>query len=501
MNRKAIKNFIVGLLSQIIILILGLIVPRIILTHYGSDTNGLMNTITQIFTYMALLEAGISQASMNALYKPVANDNKEEISVVMSASRRYYRKISYIYLAAVIILAIVVPFVLRTDIDYWTIFVFVIFEGLSSVVAFYFINTWTCFLNAGGKSYIVNTITLLNRMLCYGVRIILALYSINIAFIQIGYFAVSLIQLAIYYFYMRKKYGWIDYKAASKEYKLPNRNAFIASEVAWTVFSSTDLIVLSIFVSTSMASVYSTYNMVFVALNGILSSLYNALKYNLGQVYHVDKEKYKKIHDLFNSIFIGITTIFMCVAYWLIIPFIRLYTEGVTDINYIYAGLPLMFCLVQMFSWCRMVGGTLINISGRAKQAIPANITVALLNLILSLILVHFFDIIGVLFATVISLPVILIYNNYISDIKVIGRKPWKTISIMGVNILIFLITIVAKELAADINIVNYWQFVIAGVVFTIIYSIIVVSLNMIVNKDLIALFKRFLNKKHKIDL
>ena len=111
MNKKNIKNFIVGLSSQIIILILGFIVPRIILTHYGSDTNGLMNTITQIFTYMALLEAGISQASKNALYKYITSDNRDEISVVMSASRRYYRKISYIYFVAVIVLAIIVPFI------------------------------------------------------------------------------------------------------------------------------------------------------------------------------------------------------------------------------------------------------------------------------------------------------------------------------------------------------------------------------------------------------
>ena len=92
MNKRNVKNFAVGLISQVIILVLGFVVPRIILTHYGSDTNGLMNTITQIFTYMALLEAGISQASRNALYRHIINDDKHEISVVMSASRRYYRK-------------------------------------------------------------------------------------------------------------------------------------------------------------------------------------------------------------------------------------------------------------------------------------------------------------------------------------------------------------------------------------------------------------------------
>ena len=494
MNRKVIKNFIVGLLSQVIILILGLIVPRIILTHYGSDTNGLMNTITQIFTYMALLEAGISQASRNALYKHIINDNKNEISVVMSASRRYYRKISYIYLAAVVCLAVVIPFILRTEIDYWTIFVFVIFEGLTSVVAFYFINTWTCLLTASGKSYIVNTLTLLNKILCYGIRIILALYSINIAFIQVGYFAVSLIQLGIYYIYMLKKYNWIDYKAASKEYKLPNRNSYITTEVAWTVFSSTDLIVLSIFVSTSLASVYSTYNMVFVALNGLLNSVYSALNYNLGQTYHLDKTRYTKLHDLFNSIFIGGMTVLMCTAYWMIIPFIKLYTAGVNDINYIYTILPLLFCLVQMLSWSRMTAGTLINIAGRVKPAIKVNILEAAINVILSVILVQFYEIIGVLIATVVALPLKLFYCNYIADVKIMNRKVWKTASIVGINFVVFALAVIVYQFI-DITIYSYLLFFGYCAAFFILFAVIVIIANIFVNRDLLKIYKLLKNR------
>ena len=483
MKNKNITNFAVGLISQLVILVLGFVVPRIILTHYGSDTNGLMNTITQIFTYMALLEAGISQASRNALYQHVVNNNRDEISVIMSASRRYYRKISYIYLAAIVVLAVVVPFILQTAIDYWTIFFFVLFEGLTSVVAFYFVNTWTCLLRSDGKTYIYNAINLLNKILCYGIRIIFALYSINIAFIQVGYFAVSLIQLGIYYAYMHKKYGWIDYKAAPKEYKLADRNSYILTEIAGTVFSSTDLIILSIFVSTSMSSVYSTYNMIFVALNGLLNSVYMALNFNLGQVYHIDIDRYKKLHDQFNSIFVGGMTAMLCVAYWLTIPFITLYTEGVTDINYIYQWLPLCFCLVQLLSWSRYIAGNLTGVAGYAKPTSYISVVEATINLIGSLILVQFLGIMGVLIATVAALPVKVIYCNYIADIKVMKRKPWKTISILGVNYAIFIATVFIKELVADIVIENYWQFIVAGLVLAVGYSIVVVVLNVLVNR------------------
>ena len=496
MNKQILRNSLVGFGSQIIVLILGFIVPRIIMTHYGSDTNGLMNTITQIFTYMALLEAGISQASRNALYKYIIKDDRENISVIMSASRRYYRRIAYIYLAAVIVLSVVVPFILKTEIDYWTIFFFVIFEGLTSVVAFYFINTWTAFLNASGKTYVTNALTLLNKILCYGVRIVLALYSINIAFIQVGYFAVSLVQLGIYSIYMHKKYGWIDYKAAPKDYKLADRNSYIITEIAWTAFSSTDLIILSIFVSTSLSSVYSTYNMIFVALNGLLNSVYFALNYNLGQTFHADPERYKKLHDSFNSIFIGGMTALICVAYWLTLPFVSLYTEGVTDINYIYRWLPIFFCLVQLLSWSRYVAGNLSGLGGYAKQTSYVSLVEAGINIIGSLVLVQFFDITGVLIATVAALPLKVVYLNYIADIKIMKRSPWKTISIIGINYAIFAATVLIKELAIDLPIHNYWQFILAGCILVLIYGLIVFGLNLLVNRNLLSIFKT-LRKKH----
>lgn len=494
MNKKIIKNTVVGLGSQVIILILGLIVPRIIMTHYGSDTNGLMNTITQIFTYMALLEAGISNASRNALYKYIVKDDRDGISLIMSASRRYYRRIAYIYLAAVVALSFVVPFILKTEIDYWTIFFFVIFEGLTSVVAFYFINTWTAFLTASGKTYITNSLTLLSKVLGYGVRITLALFNINIAFIQVGYFAVSLIQLSIYYVYMRKKYGWIDYKAAPKDFRLADRNAYIVTEIAWTAFSSTDLIILSMFVSTSLSSVYSTYNMVFVALNTLLNSIYSALNYNLGQAYSNDLEQYKRLHDIFHSFFVSCMTILMSVAYILIISFVRLYTSGVTDINYVDARLPIFFCLVQMMSWSRYVAGNLSGIAGYAKQTSYISLIEAAINIIVSLVLVQFLGILGVLIGTVSALPLKVVYLNWLADRKIMKRSPLKTVLVLLINYAIFAATVVLC-LFWQVSIANYLEFVLWGLGLFVLYCLVVFGLNAIVNKDLLRLPKMLLRK------
>ena len=156
-NKKAFTiNVITSLASQAIVIILSLVIPRLILENYGSDTNGLTSTVTQIFTYLALLEAGISQAAKNALYKPFKEKDRDSISHIWSLARRTYRRVSYIYLGAVVALAVIIPFALKTDVDFWTIFALVLFEGLTNVIPFYFTSGWPAILFLDGKTYIIN---------------------------------------------------------------------------------------------------------------------------------------------------------------------------------------------------------------------------------------------------------------------------------------------------------------------------------------------------------
>lgn len=494
MKRNVGLNFFVGTFSQILILALGFVVPRIILTHHGSDTNGLINTITQIFAYMALIEAGIGQAAQNELYPYVKRNDKKGMSLIMSVAGRYYRKIAGMYAGAVLILAIVLPFVLKTNVNYFTVSFYIFFEGLTALVGFYYTSTFSFFLFANGRTYVVNSINLLVRVLGYGVKIILVIFELNIVFIQIGYFVVSLIQLALYQAYMKKNYGWIDYNAVQKDFKLKDRNAYVITEIAGTVFSSTDMIVLSIFMSTAISSVYSTYNMVFIALQTLLEGAYNSLKYVLGQTYHVDMEKYKKVHDIYNSVFVGGMTILVCVAYLLIIPFVKIYTRGVNDINYFYTWLPLCFCLVQLLSRSRSISGNLTGVAGYAKPVSYISCIEAVINIVLSIVLVQFWGIYGVLIATVCALPIKVLYVNYIAEKKIMKRSPGKTIRIFLVNYMIFGITVLIN-CYINLEISSFTIFVFYGVVFIIIYTGITVGANILVNRELMSIVGNILKK------
>ncbi len=493
-SSKLGKNVTVGIGGQILVMLLGFVLPRVMIAGYGSDVNGLLGTISQIFSYMALLEAGVGQAAKNALYQPIVKNDRDGISFILSISRNYFRRLTIYYGAGIVLLAVGAPFVLNTEVGAFVIAAVVLLEGMSGVLSFFFVQTISTMLVADGRSYINNTIIVTDKILCYAVRIILAGFGVNIVLLQAAYFLITVAKVFIYYIYFRKAYAWVDLHAASKHEKLKDRNAYIITEVAWTLFSSTDMIVLSVFVDTKMSSVYYVYNMIFSGLNSLLNAVYSSINYLLGQTYHNDLKKYEKMHDAFISVFVGGMTVLVSAAYILCLPFIKLYTYGVTDINYVYEVLPLLFCLVQLISWSRYIGGNLTGIAGYAKKTSYISLAEAFVNIFLSLVLVGKFGIVGVLAATVVALPLKVLWCIYISDKKVMHRSYKKTIAILGINYVFFAFVVVfGKFLPLNIN--NYGQFAIYAVIVTALLAAIGSGLNFVVNPYCFQILKKLLKR------
>ena len=85
-GKRIIKIFGYGVISQVVTLLLGIIIPKLMIVSYGSEVNGLLSSIRQVFVYVALLEAGIGTASLQALYAPVALGDNKRICEIMAAT-------------------------------------------------------------------------------------------------------------------------------------------------------------------------------------------------------------------------------------------------------------------------------------------------------------------------------------------------------------------------------------------------------------------------------
>ena len=80
------NNLISSLVYQVVLISLGFLLPRLYLENFGSEVNGVLSTVKQIFVYLFLLEAGVGLASTQALYGRIGKEDYQSVSEVLAAT-------------------------------------------------------------------------------------------------------------------------------------------------------------------------------------------------------------------------------------------------------------------------------------------------------------------------------------------------------------------------------------------------------------------------------
>lgn len=136
---KALKlNMITSLLNELVILISGLILPRLILLNFGSASNGLVSSVLQFLGFSAILRAGIGGATRAALYKPLAEQDSVSINGIMVATNRHMKKIGAIIGIGIIIFSIVYPLIVRDEYEWFDAFSMVLIIGVGTFIDNFF---------------------------------------------------------------------------------------------------------------------------------------------------------------------------------------------------------------------------------------------------------------------------------------------------------------------------------------------------------------------------
>ena len=141
-------NILCTTLSQLVTIASGLIVPRLLLSTFGSEANGLVSSITQFLNYIALVEGGIGSVVLASLYKPLAESNNNKLSRVLKASNRFFNQIAFIFLGYTIVLGCVYPFLINSDYSWVYVFSLTLILAVGSFVQYCFSITYKLLLQA-----------------------------------------------------------------------------------------------------------------------------------------------------------------------------------------------------------------------------------------------------------------------------------------------------------------------------------------------------------------
>ena len=289
----------------------GLILPREILAHYGSEMNGVVHSISQFLSYTVLPEMGIGAVIPAALYAPLAAGDSQKISAILSSGRKVLRRIGFICAGYVILLAILFPSISGIP----AALPLVIVLGISRVVHYMAGQPEQFLVISDQKGYVIYILAAVSQIVNTVVQVILIrsgapLYAVKLAGTLIGFIQIGLILL-----YVKRHYD-IDRKVQYTEEPIPQKWNGIAQHVAYFVLENTDIILLTLFSTFQEISVYSVYFMVISGIRQIFFSVTYSIQPKLGELQvREDKGELRRFFASFERwIHVATVLAFGCVA-------------------------------------------------------------------------------------------------------------------------------------------------------------------------------------------
>ena len=499
MRKKLLaKNTVASLLSQITALVCGFILPRLFLEYFGSEVNGLVNSITQFLGVISFLELGVGAVVQSSLYKPLAEGDKQQVSRVMVSADRFFRRLAQILLGYVLLLVTVYPLIANQSFGYLYTATLIAAISISSFSQYYFGIVNSLLLNADQRGYIqynAQTITVvLNTVVC--------VFMIKLGgSVQLVKLTTSLIYLArplALRIYVNRRYQ-IDWKIQYDGEPIQQKWNGVAQHIAAVVLDGTDTIVLTLLSTLSNVSIYSVYFMVIKGVKTLFLSMTNGIQSLLGELWA--RQELEELRKTFGwtewCIHTGTTFVFSCTAA-LIVPFVRVYTAGINDANYIKPAFAILLTLANAMHCLRLPYNIMVLAAGHYKQTQKNYIVAATINIVLSVLTVKAWGLIGVAIGTFAAMAYQTVWLA-IYDSKHFVSWPMKSVIKQFAVDGITAVFIVVISGILTMHSVTYLSWIMLAIVTALLAVIITAFLNFIVYKEkMMALIHILLKGKRK---
>lgn len=421
-SRKALINTSAALLEEVVSVVCGFILPMMILQTFGSASNGLTASITQILNVSVLLRAGVGGATRAALYRPLAQRDKREVDAIMKATAIFMRKIALLLGSFIVVFACIYPFFVADDFGWLFAFTLVLVIGISTFAESLFGITYQILLQADQREYVFMVIKTAVVALNTSISVVLMNAGAGIHVVMLGSsLALVLLPISVN-LHVTRSYR-IDKSVEPDTVALDQRWDSFAHQAAVFVSNNLSIITLTIFSSLKEVSVFVVYNLVGAALKRVVTSITNGIEAAFGNMIARDEgTSIRRSLDIVEGVvFLIATTMFTC-AGLLISQFVAIYTKGITDVNYTRPVFAMLF-LVSMFFFCvRLPYQLIIQAAGHYRQTRRGAMAEIVINVVVSVVCVIYFGLVGVAIGALLASLFRMSYNALYVDRVLVQR-------------------------------------------------------------------------------
>ena len=283
---------------------------------------------------------------------------------------------------------------------------------------------------------------------------------------------------------MKRKYQ-LRNVSDTESVAVPQKRDGVIHHLAYFIHRNTDVVILSLFSSLANVSTYTVYHMVIAILEQFLSSVSSGLSGVVGNlIARGEIKQLNQLVDRYESWNNALSTAVATVCAVLILPFVAVYTKGVTDAQY-YQPVFAMLLIAGSYGYSiRHPFGCVVSAAGHYKETKAGAVGEVALNLGLSLALVKPLGLVGVALGTFVSMFFRTIYTVVYLSKHILHRPAYKFFLRLACNVAAGIGLAMLVRNTFDLNVSSIGELFFCAVKVSGIIFPVFIAINMVLRID-----------------
>ena len=491
-------NIITSLLSRLVSTACGIVVPWAMIKNFGSATYGVTSSIAQFLSYIALLEGGVGRVGRAELYAPLANKDEYEVSRVYHAIKRFFGIVAVTFVFYTLVLSLEYYDMARIDVlDRRTVFWLIWIISASTLAKYFSGLTNLTLLQADQKQYISFTIVMIATIANAVMIVVLANSGCSVVLVKTASSITYVMQPVCYAIYVKKHYRLVN--VGKNHSKLEQKWTGMGQHIAYFLHQNTDVVLLTLFADIRLVAVYNVYKLVVSNLARIAVSFTGGMEAVFGELFvKNEKEQLQKTFWKYKYMLTFVTIVMFGTAAVMIIPFVRLYTKGVTDVNYIRPVFAMVILIAEALECAVHPCSSLPISANKLKETRWGSYGESLVNIGLSMILIWWNPLLGIAIGTLCAALVKNIYYIWYAARKILGIRFRELLKIFLFTVFVLSFCSAVGIFAANSELIaNYFLWVLFGILSVILISAGTAAISALLYPDELKWMLKFVKSKY----
>ncbi len=487
MNKS--KQSILTALSAISLTLLNgvfaLLITKLVIVEYGSDFNGLNSTASQFISMLLVIEGGFTIATNVALFTPMASNDKLAINKILSATRKIFNKIGISFFLIGSGASIGYALIINSDLSIKTSFLVFFMTIISTSFNLFYATKYRILLQSENKEYILNGIQIATLILTQMLILATIIFNGHMLLVRFSTMLGAILNSLLIAHITKKRYEGINFGEEPDYEAISGTKDIFIQKITSMIYSTIPILFISGTVGTVYASVYVVYNNVFRLLKSVIYAFINAPRMGFGKLIAERESDYVlRIFLQYEFIVNYVMFTLLSTAAVLIMPFISLYTIGITDTNYYNWIIALLLICITFFEIIHIPSGNIINMAGKFKVGRKIQSFASIVLVIVMIIGNIAFGFYGILLSVLVTavllafLEILYIHSRYFAGATSNFLK-------LIIPSLVVMVPISLLEIKSLPQLHSYIDFFVAGVILVIMNAVILLFVNYFTNRSI----------------